>query len=219
MLVFCGDAIDRGPDSLSIITRLRNDPRCIYLKGNHEDMAAAALEDYESDEWFDTDSYVLWMHNGGGSTLDQLIKDKSLSDWQKYFANLPTRYTYRNQMDNLIICDHAGFTPGYDAVPLWDRDHFSQSWLAVNNFKDLVVVHGHTTVPHLQSQFFYIDKKGLLQKPTHKDQITSTALIYCSGHKIDLDLYTVVTKKVVLLNLDTFETIYFSEGETTENAG
>ena len=41
-VVFLGDYIDRGPASKAVIDRLlrlrREGPRCVFLKGNHEDM-------------------------------------------------------------------------------------------------------------------------------------------------------------------------------------
>src|SRR6185295_6249873 len=41
-LVFLGDYIDRGPSPKAVIDRLlrlrREGPRCIFLRGNHEDM-------------------------------------------------------------------------------------------------------------------------------------------------------------------------------------
>ena len=38
---------------------------------------------------------------------------------------------------------------------------------------------------------------------------TPEILTYCGGHKIDLDLCTIVTNRAALLDLDTFEVKYF----------
>jgi serine/threonine protein phosphatase 1 len=44
---FLGDYIDRGPASREVVARLirlrREGPRCVFLKGNHEDMFLAFL--------------------------------------------------------------------------------------------------------------------------------------------------------------------------------
>ena len=38
VLIFLGDACDRGPDGIKIMLEMLSDKRIIYLKGNHEDM-------------------------------------------------------------------------------------------------------------------------------------------------------------------------------------
>ena len=42
-LYFLGDACDRSDDGWQIIKELLNDPRIIYLKGNHEDLLVKAI--------------------------------------------------------------------------------------------------------------------------------------------------------------------------------
>ena len=42
-IVCLGDMIDRGPDSAGLIALVRNDPRIICIKGNHEQMALQSI--------------------------------------------------------------------------------------------------------------------------------------------------------------------------------
>ena len=40
---------------------------------------------------------------------------------------------------------------------------------------------------------------------------------YCSGHKFDIDMCTISTNRVMLLDLDTFEEIYFDVQEENKD--
>src|SRR5436309_1831238 len=65
-VVCLGDYIDRGPDSKGVIDRLlrlrREGPRCVFLKGNHEDMFLGFLGE--------RGAYgEAFLGNGGGPTL------------------------------------------------------------------------------------------------------------------------------------------------------
>src|SRR6185369_11137148 len=65
-IVFLGDYIDRGPTPKGVIDRLlslrREGTRCIFLKGNHEDMFLAflGLGGHYGDAF---------LYNGGAATL------------------------------------------------------------------------------------------------------------------------------------------------------
>ncbi|MCR5168869.1 MAG: metallophosphoesterase [Desulfovibrio sp.] len=68
-LVFLGDAIDRGPDPLGVISVLMTDGRNMLLRGNHDAMAWFSQPDVlpsvlPSCKWMEQN----WMYNGGGVT-------------------------------------------------------------------------------------------------------------------------------------------------------
>ena len=67
-LVFIGDYIDRGPNSVEVIDYLlelkRRHPGIIFLKGNHEDMLEKYLDG--------TDRFT-YLLNGGQDTLDRYL--------------------------------------------------------------------------------------------------------------------------------------------------
>ena len=61
-LVFLGDAVDRGPNPVEVLTVLTADRRNIILKGNHDAMAWFSQPDvFPSYSW----SFQDWRYNGG----------------------------------------------------------------------------------------------------------------------------------------------------------
>jgi serine/threonine protein phosphatase 1 len=146
--LFIGDYIDRGPDSKGVVDflmRVKSDRKCIFLRGNHEQMLLDALEQ--------GDSYN-WMLNGGESTLksygeDVLVKDIPQEHLQFY---RDTQLFYETD-DYFFV--HAG-APPYQTLQeskeseraldffLWGRDHlnvFDTPW-------EKTVVFGHTPRPY-----------------------------------------------------------------------
>ncbi len=76
-IIYCGDYVDRGPDSAKAIERLavlkESDGRVVCLRGNHEDLALAFLDDpstigahFLNDK---TSIGRIWLDNGGDATL------------------------------------------------------------------------------------------------------------------------------------------------------
>lgn len=146
--LFIGDYIDRGPDSKGVVDflmRVKSDRKCIFLRGNHEQMLLDALEQ--------GDSYN-WMLNGGESTLksygeDVLVKDIPQEHLQFY---RDTQLFYETD-DYFFV--HAGAPPHQTLQEskeseraldffLWGRDHlnvFDTPW-------EKTVVFGHTPRPY-----------------------------------------------------------------------
>lgn len=204
-IVFLGDAADRGPDGLKIITELLADKRITYLKGNHEDffiqIGTEILEGH-------TSSIPLWHQNGGNPTIEALLSKPEDIAW-KYIhklKNLPDIAEFTNQNGQKIILSHAGCPlthkkeyERYSGIDyLWDRNHIS--WDIESDITDdmPIIIHGHTPVPVLAFHG---------ECPSNPLQIHK----YCNGHKIDIDLGCFETKCIALLDLDTLEPIYFKE--------
>lgn len=186
-IIFLGDACDRGEDGLQIIQELLKDKRVTYLKGNHEEMFTdIGAELAESVHW----NLPLWLQNGGDSTIESF--EKLSYDSQLYYIcklmALPLRFKYVNKNGQTILLSHAGFTPGraFDEHQLlWDRDHLYDPWPQDEKYKDTYVIHGHTPTPIIFK--------------------TSEIVRYCDGHKIDLDVGSFMTNKIILYDLDTLE--------------
>jgi serine/threonine protein phosphatase 1 len=159
--VFLGDYVDRGRDSKKVVDFLmraqtRFPDRFICLKGNHEQLLAAAAGSTASQE--DRD---VWIRNGGRETLESYqIDDPSLMppDPTEWLGSLPATFT-----DGKRLFVHAGISPG---VPiemqeeddlLWIREPFLSSQ-ADHGF---LVVHGHTPTknskPDLRSNRLNLD--------------------------------------------------------------
>ncbi len=142
-LVFIGDYIDRGPQSVEVVDYLvelkKRVPGIIFLKGNHEDM----LEKYINGS--DRFTYLL---NGGQRTLDSYLNRPARSDsypippeHMQFFKSL--RMYYETEK---YIFVHAGLRPRFALESqktedlLWIRDKFIDTDY---NFGKRVVF-GHT---------------------------------------------------------------------------
>jgi serine/threonine protein phosphatase 1 len=155
LTVTLGDYIDRGPDSRGVLDRLVRNPfptRLVALKGNHEALLEAFLDDPSVVEH--------WRHLGGLETIHsyrvpvgELMVGKNYADAatalraaipDEHFAFLASLKT-SIVVDRYFMC-HAGVRPG---IPLdrqsvedllWIRDEFLSSTTDFGK----IVVHGHT---------------------------------------------------------------------------
>jgi serine/threonine protein phosphatase 1 len=130
-VVFLGDYIDRGPASKAVIDRLLRlrgeGPRCVFLKGNHEDMFLGFLGE--------RGTYgEAFLNNGGGPTLHSY---GLAGGWgQVRGADLPPehleflRSLQLRSAHGAFLCVHAGLDPARpleaqrDEDLLWIRDEF-----------------------------------------------------------------------------------------------
>ena len=190
--VYClGDCMDRGDAGLKILFEVLNTPNIILLCGNHED-------------FIKNTNISLWYRNGG---------DRSIHDFEKLskqerralikrIRKLPTHIEYTNTRGEVVYLCHAGRQPdtpeiSYEDNYIWDRSHIKEKeWRGADNE---YCVHGHTPVCVL--------KYFSLEWPEDNTKIYR----YCKGHKIDIDLGSFQTHVACLLNLDTWEEIYFKD--------
>ena len=212
-LICLGDCIDRGPDGIKIVDEMRARPNTTYIKGNHEDMAAAAIYDLcqEPEKSWHGGSGDIWFSNGGYKTYEALTEypEQKQLEYADFFRDLPLQYEYLNAMGEKVILTHAGFTPGKRGDLLWDRASFHDIWPSI--YKDTKIIHGHTPVQYLEFWFGYNEHH--IFKSIDMDEVYDRwephAIWYCGGHKCDIDLGTAASSKTMLLNLDTWEEIYF----------
>lgn len=217
VLIFLGDAMDRGDRGWEIFKELLLDPRVIYIRGNHEDMAYNALRQPKPTA---AKFMQAWIKNGGQPTIinKDLLNDIDESKYIDMIETLPYWVEYKNEYGYKIILSHAGFTPSEDffllddnslgSLLLWDRAHIDDIWpREEKEYRDMIIVHGHTPV-----QCFYQFSK--------KFDYSNEPLQYADKHKICLDLASAFSNRIVLLDLDTFRTIEFQtpiEKEIKEN--
>ena len=140
VIVFLGDLVDRGPDSLGAIdlataakARVGAD-EAIALMGNHEAMMRLAL-DAES-PWDDAiDAFETWIGNGGDRTMAEFLKTEEPVDYlddmlTEARASLPPRVLAwlsslkPSWRSGQVLFVHAGVNPEVEleaflAVP-WD---------------------------------------------------------------------------------------------------
>lgn len=199
-LFYLGDATDRGPDGWAILKEMLNDKRITYIAGNHDIMLA--------DRIGNPNSYrIANLHhsNGGGLTWDEAENDPEANDIRIKIRQLPLYAIYENMNGLKIFMSHSGSTNVEDERDLlWDRSEY----ISNKNYTDYdVIVHGHTTIPHLIKDleevhhFYYTDSKT----DEFKMPEWEGGAYWYHGYRCDIDCCTVMTKQTVLLNLDTFD--------------
>ncbi len=124
MIIFGGDACDRGPGGYKIMKELLDNPQVMYLKGNHEDMFIRAA--YEIKEQFDfknpirknvkkilkscmcfDNKYINIqnsLYNGGLHTLTDWIMDGMSMNIVDKLEHLPLTFS----TDTCDFCHSAG---------------------------------------------------------------------------------------------------------------
>ena len=166
LLVFLGDYIDRGPDSVRCLQYVyglqhAHSDSVICLLGNHEVMMSSYLMQKRIN--FNTviaDYADSWLENGGFETLqqlDELGKDEreELVEWA---TNLPIRF----QHQEFFFC-HAGVDPDDSLAVqnefdmLWRR----QQWWEQYRGEETIVV-GHTPVQKVKKRVRYAKPLFLL---------------------------------------------------------
>lgn len=199
-----GDCIDRGPDGMKILAEVLRHPRIEMLLGNHEDMMIKAIEEQHQDfATFDSAEY-LWMCNGGQETYKQYIQEYATNKEIDIINELKRLLAFKiiiNKNNQSIFLSHAGGSPEalnsairdktIKHLAIWDRNHITDKW-DNETYPYLYIVHGHTPT---QSRYFNGEEGKIIK--------------YADGHKINIDLGSFISGTAALLDLDTFEPIYF----------
>ncbi len=150
-IVYLGDYIDRGANSLDVIDRGRRGLagfQTICLKGNHEDLLLTCLKTDNRQSWY------TWLGNGGGETLISLGIELRFGGYdpaqlaqalgEERIAWLNALQLYHRWGDYLFV--HAGIVP---AKPIEAQEPKDLLWIR-NRFLDYEgdygfrVIHGHT---------------------------------------------------------------------------
>lgn len=130
-LVFLGDYIDRGPSPRAVIDRMlrlqHEGPRCVFLKGNHEDMFLAYIGEHGA-------YGEAFLYNGGEATLRSYdlegqppaaVATRVPPAHLEFLRALEMRFQHGS-----FLCVHAGVAPNRplddqrDEDLLWIRDAF-----------------------------------------------------------------------------------------------
>lgn len=92
-LISCGDNFDRGPDNFKVMWYFLRQPRCILVRGNHED-----LLDWACTEGISMRDYM----NGTVDTIEELGANPTRLDWTlSDMADLTYRRT-RGFFDRMV---------------------------------------------------------------------------------------------------------------------
>jgi serine/threonine protein phosphatase 1 len=188
-IIFLGDYVDRGPASRAVIDRLirlrSEGPRCVFLRGNHEDMFLA----YMGFAGHYGDAFLV---NGGRATLHSYDLDGC--DRAEVAQRIPQAHRefllqlQEHEVVGDFLCVHAGVNPLHSLEQqsaedrLWIRDEFIRN----RHLLPYIVVFGHT--PH---------REVLLDLP----------------YKIGLDTGLVYSNKLSCLELQSGDLFQVRRGE------
>jgi serine/threonine protein phosphatase 1 len=178
-LVFCGDLIDRGPDSNKVIEFVRqNNHYCV--KGNHEDMMIRYFEDSRSGMDF--------IRNGGGKTITSYsgadLNNPVLKADLEWLKGLPTYLKFpniKNKDGDHLLISHSSAYPvwgkesnfgknRFDSILMWNRDP------RINKIEGIFNIFGHTPQengPRIKSCYANIDTGAVFSDYKEFGQLTA----------------------------------------------
>ena len=196
-LYYLGDSTDRGPDGWAILKEMLADKRIKYIAGNHDIMLADRIA-----RPYNYDAVSLHYCNGGEPTWDAAENDPEAKSIMREIRKLPKYAVYKNADGLKIFMSHSGSTNIDDEEELiWDRSEY----ITDRNYTDYdVIVHGHTTIPHLIEDLEEVHKFYFAGEEFKMPEWEGGAYWY-HGFRCDIDCCSVVTHQTVLLNLDTFD--------------
>lgn len=238
-LYFLGDSTDRGPDGIKIFKELTSDDRVTYIRGNHDEMMMDSIpycvkDINECGYCYSYNGYSLWFSNGGRTTAQafETMTINEIYDIREKIKTMPFEVTYASPAGYKIILEHSGYspfvTPHRTHDPLWDRNHFYDEWSDGWDHKGLdsektYLVHGHTPTQYLKYLYGYKDQPSKTKEDIEAghnwmygdDTLCPkpTIIRYCDNHKFCIDMCTIASGRIALLDLDTFEEHYFDTEE------
>lgn len=157
LLIFCGDYVDRGPDSAAVVEALiwlqqRSDIQACFLKGNHE-AALMAFLDNPAD-------CAGWLRFGGDETLRSYGVASPAPDDPASCLHArdlllqrmpPSHLEFLRQLELMLVVGdyafvHAGILPGVDLDGQREEDllWIRQLFLDDPGPFEKIIVHGHS---------------------------------------------------------------------------
>ncbi|WP_242182451.1 metallophosphoesterase family protein [Sphingomonas sp. CARO-RG-8B-R24-01] len=160
LLVFCGDYVDRGPETSNVLTALiwlARHPALdvVFLRGNHEEMLLGFLEQPgESLAWLRRDgartlmSYGVAVAESDSDTLEEdcvALRDQLLDQMPASHLDFLRALPIRRVCGDYVFV-HAGLRPGVSLARQEDEDclWIGKEFLRSDHRFEKVVVHGHS---------------------------------------------------------------------------
>lgn len=239
MIIYGGDACDRGPDGYKIMRELLDNPQVVYLKGNHEDMFVAAvrfiLNDYKGPLEIETVKAYLYslftkdnaasqvqlsIYNGGMATLTDWIMDGMPNNFVSEIAKLPLTFSLDSQPFDFC---HAG--ANYKIFQSVANDEYEgeipdkedaelilwdRNYLGMSWAPNRVCIYGHTPTYHLPTKYYGKDKS---KANAHPCLYTGFLDDKWTGKKLDMDVGTYNNGRLYVLNCLTMQVVGFRDTE------
>jgi serine/threonine protein phosphatase 1 len=160
-VVFCGDYIDRGPESFAVVEMLYSISKThntVFLTGNHEMM----LADYIAGK-----NEQLYFINGGRATLKSYKEHSGSFYIPEQHRNILFSGIFFYEGDDFVAV-HAGFNPEY-TDPLM-TPHEEMVWIREKFYRNnrrwkKTVIFGHTPTQYIGNQLgevFRDDEKNII---------------------------------------------------------
>lgn len=188
LLIFLGDYIDRGPQSLECLDfvkklNLRYPDRVIPLLGNHEVMALNYFQGQLNVCEYDPEAIYIWLDNGGYDAYKQFGKLKKPELWKRlrWMRVLSNHY----KADRYYFC-HAGIQPFIppehqrEGDLVWIREAFYE--LYDGRYGTIVV--GHTPVQYLTKKHWTDGKPPTVPMFLENDIIMCDTGAFLDGGKL-----------------------------------
>lgn len=233
MIIFGGDACDRGEDGYKIMKELLNNPYVVYLKGNHEDMFAKAAREIKHEFDFEkadrervkkTLKHTMvfnWrfaaiqdsIYNGGLTTLIDWVMDGMPMDFVERIERLPLTFSY----EKCDFCHSAGLYKTFkevadkeyegESIPEWDAQYllWTRNGLSVDWEPDRIAVFGHTPTPYLEDYTNFKFPEGVEVTPVMYNKNTPKAW------KLDMDTGACFTGIAYVINTLTMKAQGFKD--------
>ena len=234
MIIFGGDACDRGKDGYKIMKELLDNPRVVYLKGNHEDMFVKAARQIKNDvkinEGENIRSAIYWcssydyryedirlsIMNGGLTTLVDWAEDGMDMEFVDKIDKLPLTFS----TDICDFCHAAGVyqtferaaTAEYNGLPVDKFDAESLVWTRsgfnIGWAPNRIAVFGHTPVPYLGDYMDVDFDENVCPQPY---KWVGDYYPDMTGEKIDMDTGACFTGNAYVLNVLTLKAQGFED--------
>lgn len=235
-IIFGGDAMDRGKDGYKIMKELLDNPKVVYLMGNHEDLFVKAareikekfeFQDMERKEVRDT---LYWtrgydgkfmniqnvLYNGGIETLTDWVMDGMPMDIIEKIENLPRTFS----TDTCDFCHAAGVYQTFERAANAEYNGFlvdrfaadsliwTRSGFNVGWAPNRIAVFGHTPVQCLED-YMNVDFDEEARPQPYK--WVGNYYPDMTGAKIDMDTGACFTGNAYVLNVLTMKAYGFED--------
>lgn len=200
-LISCGDNFDRGPENFKVMWYFLRQPRCILVRGNHED-----LLDYACTEGISMRDYP----NGTVDTIEELGASATRLDWtmndkmdltfkrtRGFFDRMINFYETKNYVFVHGWIPSLKLYPDWRKAPTsaWEKARWENPFKAAKNNGNKtgkILVHGHWT----NSEYWAIKENRSKYEDDAKFDI-----VY-HDNCIGLDACTALTHKVNVLVIE-----------------
>lgn len=157
-LYVIGDAIDRGPNSVELLTHVMNAKNMDLILGNHEFMMLNSVS-LDGEAFCNGDDWDLWLYSNGGNMTYEKYKNLTLDERKRLLAWLRGRCLMKivecPRGGTKFCLTHSNYVPWYENVAYKDMDYETASNIVWNSIfrKDETKINDSVYRDHKQYVF------------------------------------------------------------------